>query len=142
MLAEHERALLFRISDMLFGRPGLSAAERVFMQVWWVEAEVNNGGFHQFYFNSAGNDAADTPAALEAIGAAKTAAIVRRANARFPGGEPPANRYARQGVLDQLDPDIRVFSDLDHEFYTGPEDLEALLYAFVIAHRAEIRGWA
>lgn len=72
----------------------LSRPERVFILVWELEAEVNNGGFSQFYFNSAADRARDTAAALRTIGAERTASIVDRANASFPGG-PPADRSAR-----------------------------------------------
>src|SRR4051812_7921032 len=57
-----------------------------------LEAEVNNGGFDQFFFNSAGDQTARTIGALEFIGAKHTAAIVRAAAAKFPGGMPPADR--------------------------------------------------
>jgi hypothetical protein len=54
-----------------------------------LEGEVNNGGFDQFFYNSAGNNTADTILALQAIGAARTADIVKRAAAMFPGGGMP-----------------------------------------------------
>jgi hypothetical protein len=63
-----------------------------------LEDEVNNGGFHQFFYNDAGNNTLQTIQALEAVGAAKIAAIVKRA-AMFPGGMPPKDRFARQDVL-------------------------------------------
>ena len=36
-----------------------------------LEAEINNGGFDQYFFNSAGDKAAEAINALEAIGANK-----------------------------------------------------------------------
>jgi len=117
----------------------LSASERVFILVWEVEAEVNNGGFHQFFFNAAGNRASVTAAALRTIGAERTASIVDRANASFPAGPPP-ERFVRQDLLAEIDPDIALFEELDQEFYGYPDDLSALLYRFVIEHRSEIRG--
>ena len=46
------------------GVKALSPGERVFLYVWNLEAEVNNGGFEQFYLNSAGDNAIETPVAL------------------------------------------------------------------------------
>lgn len=73
------------------GLQDLSPPEQTFILVWELEAEVNNGGFHQFFFNSDGDRAVLTPAALRQIGAEHTASIVERANAMFPGA-PPTDR--------------------------------------------------
>ena len=130
------------LSDRLLPHPWaeLSAAERVVVLVDWVEREVNNGGFHQFYFNSAGDCARQTPAALRAIGAWQAAAIVQQANTLFPGGAPPVDRSERQCVLDEIDPDIQIFNQLDRKFYAYPDKISALVYDFVVAHRDQIRG--
>ena len=50
-----------------------------------LEAEVNNGGFDQFFFNNAGDQTAETIEALIAIGATHTASIVRAAATSFTG---------------------------------------------------------
>jgi hypothetical protein len=96
-----------------------------------LEGEVNNGGFDQFFFNSAGDRAADSIEALEAIGAHKTADIVRRACARFPGGMPPADRFARQEVLEIVSPDSEAFEDEDQAFLAYEEDLASLVASHV-----------
>lgn len=57
----------------------LSKQERVILAVWQLEAEVNNGGFDQYFRNSAGEHAPCAIEALEEIGAPNCAAIVRRA---------------------------------------------------------------
>jgi len=49
-----------------------------------LEDEVNNGGFHQFFNNSPGDNTAETVQALEAIGATLVANILTRAAASFP----------------------------------------------------------
>lgn len=93
-----------------------------------LEGEVNNGGFHQFFYNSSGDDTAETIQALEMIGALKAADIVKRAASKFPSGTPPKDRFARQDLLlDQVDPEIRVFGELDEEFYSYPDNLQGLL---------------
>ncbi len=47
------------------------------------EDEVNNGGFHQFFNNSSGDNTAETIVALEKIGATAMADILKRAASRF-----------------------------------------------------------
>jgi hypothetical protein len=89
--------------------------------------EVNNGGFHQFFYNSTGNETAEIIQALETIGARKLADIVRRAAAKFPSGMPPKDRLARGHSLERIDPEIKVFDGLNNEFYSNPDDWEGLL---------------
>jgi hypothetical protein len=60
----------------------------VFVCVWELEADVNNGGFDQYYFNSSGDLAGDAVESLNAIGAKNTADVVRQANALFGAGGP------------------------------------------------------
>ena len=115
----------------------ISSAERIFISVWQLEAEVNNGGFHQFFWNSAGNLAADTPAALEAIGALRAADIVKRANELFPGG-PPADETLRLAALQSIDES--AFESLDEEFLAYPDDLSTLLYDFVVENEGAFRA--
>jgi hypothetical protein len=93
---------LFAVSERLAAKEQstgfelLTATEQVFHTVWWFEAELNNGGFDQFFFNSRGNYAAQTIAALERIGASTTANIVKRACAMFPDSTPSPDWSTRQ----------------------------------------------
>ena len=91
-----------------------------------LEGEVNNGGFHQYFYNSAGDRTAETIQALEIIGALKMAQIVKKAGQKFPSG-PPKDRFERQAILLRLDPNVAAFRDLDEEFYDYPDKLADLL---------------
>jgi hypothetical protein len=96
-----------------------------------LEAEVNNGGFDQYFFNAAGDEAAAAIEALEAIGAGRTAAIVRSACARFPGGMPPADRDTRQALLtESVSPEGDAFEDDDDAFLNYEDDLAGLVAAY------------
>jgi YD repeat-containing protein len=92
-----------------------------------LEGEVNNGGFHQYFYNSAGDRTAETIQALEIIGAVVMADIVKRAAQKFPYGMPPKNRFERQDVLLETYPNAEAFQALDDEFYQYPENLAALV---------------
>jgi hypothetical protein len=135
-------AFAIGLSNLVFPRcqrdgfQALTAAERVVYCVDELEREVNNGGFDQFFFNSSGDVAEDTVAALEAISAQKAASIVRRAMARLPGGTAPRDRNQRQQVMAQASAN---WEDLDEEYYSYPDDLTALLRAYVEQHRGEFR---
>lgn len=103
--------------------------EKVKQLIWDLEGEINNGGFHQFFFNSAGDETEATITALESIGAAHTVRIVREAAAKFPGGMPLANREERQAQLDVVAPETDEFDDLDAAFLEYKDDLQALVDA-------------
>src|SRR5437879_8408232 len=89
-----------------------------------LQAEVNNGGFEQFFFNSAGDRTREIIEALSAIGAPHTASIVGRAAAKFPGGLPPEDRFARQRLLlERVSPDSDAFSEEDAAFLEHREEI-------------------
>jgi hypothetical protein len=121
----------------------LSEPERVFVAVWTLEADVNNGGFDQYYLNSSGDYAWFAPQALRAISAEKTAEIVERANAPFEPGGPPRDRNSRIAAMDGLPEEVQeLWENCDQEFYAYPHDLTALLAAYVQSHESEIQGAA
>ena len=110
------------------GLHSLSLSEQVFAVVWSLEAEVNNGGFQQYFFNSAGDHAAAAKIALVSIGAPNTAAVLSQAMALFGSSGPSEDRNARQeqlGILEQASDE--PFESLDQEFLRYPENLSKLL---------------
>jgi hypothetical protein len=119
----------------------LTEPEKVFMAVWELEAEVNNGGFDQYYWNSSGDIAYFASTALDAIGATKAAQLVREANSVFPNSQPPKDRTSRQQLVDKARDTLpERLNDFDQRFFEYPDDLTELLYDFVVAHRNEIAG--
>jgi hypothetical protein len=112
----------------------LSPKEQVFLLVWSLEAEVNNGGFHQFFFNSAGDRFAETAEALRTIGAVQMAEIVDLANNVLGTQSLSPNRLLRQEQLESLTEDQKDFlSELDTRFYEYPENLSELLATYLRA---------
>ncbi len=106
-------------------------AQKVAELIASLEDEVNDGGFHQFFYNNAGNNTAEIIEALKAVGAARAANIVMRAASMFPGGMPPKDRFARQDILLEKFPHSVAFKRLDEEFYSYPDDLRALLAKYL-----------
>lgn len=92
-----------------------------------LEAEINNGGFNQFFFNSAGNHTEEIIKALVKIGAFRTAEIVKKAASKFPGGMPSKDRDERQEALEEISPDSDAFEELDEEFLAYEDDLASLV---------------
>ena len=117
----------------------LSRAEQVFRVIWELEAEVNNGGFHQYFSNSSGDTAFAVVDALKAVGAHHAARIAADANGVFPRSAPPRDRTQRQHLLDSLGPEQRtLLESLDEEFYRYPDNLTELLYGYVKRNSTDI----
>jgi hypothetical protein len=120
----------------------LTAAEKVFVSIWELEAEVNNGGFLQYFFNSSGDNAKHCVPALEKIGALNVAALVRQAITVFENSDPPADSAIRQPQVEKFSDEQKKFLDeLDQMFFKYPDNLTELLFDFVTKNRAEIRGF-
>src|SRR5438105_1581463 len=62
-----------------------SLAERMVFAFTWLAREVQNGGFHQFFFNSAGDYWRDVLDGLVAIGDEQGISFFRRVLSIFPG---------------------------------------------------------
>jgi hypothetical protein len=111
---------------------------KVFWAIWAVEAEVNNGGFVQYFYNSSCETVPFVVKALETIGAFDTADICRRAIAcAFPLGLPANTDDIHEAVADFSEEVVKMLHELDGEFIPYPCDLTALLFAYVSEHPEE-----
>ncbi|MBI5297176.1 MAG: DMP19 family protein [Chloroflexi bacterium] len=131
----------YGISDKIHkkGFESLSHPERVLHHIYWLESEVNNGGFQQYFDNSSGDYAIDTPSALEEIGAKHTANLMKRANDLFPNGAPSRDRQQRLEQLDSFDETNRnKFEDLDSEFFKYQDPLEELQVKYMVVNKDQI----
>jgi hypothetical protein len=116
----------------------LSRPERVFRAIWQLEAEVNSGGFHQYFLNSTGSLARETVDALRAIGADSMAGVVERA-IEVIGYEHLESDDARTSKLASAGPGtLEKLDELDQAFYAYPDDLTGLLYKYVSKHAGEM----
>jgi len=134
-------ALLYRLGQKAEsrGESSLSEVERRLCAVHGLDGEVNNGGFHQYLWNSTGDEAEVALAGLKDMGATAAAAALERAMAEFPGGKPPADRERRQEAMDEIESRSNpVWDSCDDEFYNCEEDIGALCLAYASKNRAEI----
>lgn len=121
------------------GASTLTPMERLLVAIWGLEADVNNGGFDQYYFNSYGDFAAETPSLLRTIGAHQAANLVERANSAFGHEGPPTDRDERQEALECLAEDAAAdWEALDNQFIAYPDDLAALLTEYVERNRGAV----
>lgn len=125
-----------------YPRPDLSPEEAVFYMAYVIDAEVRNGGLFGYFGNlSAGNYLAGDPiAALEVIGASRTANLLREAvQILFGSLTIPEDASQVEATIDAVtDSQLDALSTLDDRFYE--EELPPLLYDYAEAHQTEIRG--
>jgi hypothetical protein len=117
----------------------LNEQQKVLYLILNWEREMNNGGFSQFFYNSAGNHAHATPAALKTVGAHRMADILQRAIEQFPDSKVPTDWGQRQElVLEMEDTAEPEWEKLDKEFYAYPDDLYKLNMAYWAANKDKI----
>jgi hypothetical protein len=120
-------------------RETLSISERVFASVWDLEAEVNNGGFSQYFCNSSGEHALDCPNALRAIGATHAAQIAQAALDVVGMDIPWTDDKMRRAAISKIGPAKDGALDaLDTQFHTYPDDLTQLLFDYCVANKSEL----
>lgn len=118
------------------GYESLSQAEQVVYCIWWLEGEVNNGGFYQFFLNSSGDLYSETSAALLKIGATRTSGLLETACRLAFDDAPSKDQAKRQAALDSRGANlVDDLSELDRRFYEYEEDLTQLVNRYLDAQR-------
>lgn len=112
-----------------------SEEQKVFSAIWELEAEVNNGGFLQYFENDRGEAVGFAVTALQRIGANKCAGIVERAIHTACNGVIPSDAGAWEMLTEAItDETSEKLEGLDQEFFAYPDNLTELLFEFVRAH--------
>ena len=115
-----------------------SIPQKVFTSIWVLEAEVNNGGFSQYFFNESRETAGFVVEALKNIGALQAAELCEQAIATaFPAGLPADLTLIRTAAEDFSAETKATLDELDKKFYQYPDNLTELLYKYVSAHPEE-----
>jgi hypothetical protein len=107
---------------------------------WYLAAEVANGGFNQYYFNSGGRFSNLTPSAFGLIGANNLAGLVIRANEIYKTENEDITRH-QDGSIEGFSKSYtdNPLNKLDGEFYNlaKSENLEQLQADFIRKNKAD-----
>jgi len=106
----------------------LTSSDRRLLALGGLRTEVNNGGFHQYFFNSAGDLVTDALDAAQGADAVGLASLIRRALATLNVPD-PSDRLARQAALSRLRPE--QFADIDDTYgaLESSADLDSVMRA-------------
>ena len=112
-----------------------SQPERDFWLVAQLDAQVNNGGFDQFFFNGGGATAFPTFESLQRLGASEAAGLLRDAIeiVRLPSVAPD------EWLHDATFRERQALDSLDTRFYALTPDLYAILARNVREHADSFR---
>ena len=106
------------------GFEALGENDQIVYSIWWLEAEVNNGGFYQYFWNSSGDHAEVALRSLKKIGATKTASLLEQAIEVAFEGQLSGSHFKRQEELEvNEDTKMKELEVLDLEFYEYTEDI-------------------
>jgi hypothetical protein len=93
----------------------LPSGIRALYLTWIVEAEVNNGGFNQYYYNTDGKFAEQAIEAFEYFGATQHAALMREANSAWSEEKKEMAKFKDSGTME-------AFSESYEHTKLGPLD--------------------
>jgi len=115
---------------------GLSPGFMIVYATWGLDAEVNNGGFNQYFWNSTGEFAEEALAGFRAIEAPAHAALVSRAIEAERQVHGRIQELKASGTLEAFLESYKSnpLNELDDQFYALKEDISALRIAFIRAH--------
>jgi len=114
---------------------GLTLAEREVVALYWLEAEVMNGGLHQYFYNSSGDLALYAVSGLKRVGALQSLEALSRAISKLGGGSYQIDQEKRDELLnalgfedDPFDAETRLLQSLPEHFLAQALDRLRLDY--------------
>jgi hypothetical protein len=133
MLASHElEDFRQRIWEPRGGK-GLTVPQRHYGAVSMLDAEVRNGGFSQYFFNSSGDNWRDALAGLEAMGSKERLAIFSEVLAKFGAAGPSEDREMRMGQLSKIaKAEDALFDPFDSRYYKSTEVIDVMVMRYVL----------
>ena len=118
----------------------LSYGQKALYYWWYVDTQVNNGGFTQFYFNDYGKYVPTIIKGLKHVGDDKMAELVNRSYELYLK-ENKRIKDARQGGLEgfsNLYKEIKDFDELDNEYYDLNEQTMKIIENYIRKNPKEI----
>jgi YD repeat-containing protein len=101
--------------------------------------EINNGGFSQYYWNTAGNLSAEAIDGARLVAAKPYEQLLRSGEALFPDGRIPAERTRRQELVDSGEVPEGKLNALNERWFEAEErkPLDDYLAAYIREHPDE-----
>ena len=118
----------------------LTKGQQAIFSIWILQAEVNNGGFNQFYYNSSNQFSEMARDGLDFIGATKFSEIVKKANKTYSEIKDELDSK-NDGTIESFSKSYEgnPLNDLDNIFYEleESENLDSLQIEFIRKNKEE-----
>lgn len=103
---------------------------------WWVEAEVYNGGFNQYFWNSSGEFRTEALEGYKLIGAVDHEKLMADALRVYSSVEGKLKEQQAKGTLAAFSESYKdnPLTKLDDQFYALKEDVSAMRVKFIREH--------
>ncbi len=112
--------------------------QKVFAAIWYLDGELHNGGFAQYFSNPSGETALFVEVALKEIGAKQVLKIWNRAvSIAFPSGMPLSAAEIFNVANGLTSEQLEKLDIIDQKFYSYQDVLADLLYNYVSLHAKE-----
>ena len=120
----------------------LPSGIRALYVTWTVEAEVSNGGFNQYYYNTDDKFASDAVGAFEYFGATQHAELMREANTIRAAEAASLKTYKDKGTIEAFSESYEhsKLGPLDERFSKLGENLSQLRVARIRATPEQFSG--
>jgi Domain of unknown function (DUF4375) len=120
----------------------VTPGQRALYALHWMRSEVDNGGFHQYLYNSTGMLANDAERGADLMGATEFGDLLRELLALFPDGRLREEQEDRISFLEGLSEEgLAKLEQLDDRFYDlmgdDPSRLAIHCAAYVQEHPEE-----
>jgi uncharacterized C2H2 Zn-finger protein len=122
---------------------GWTKSQQAVYIIWCLEAEVNNGGYNQFYYNSSGQFSDLATWALNLVGASQFSELTKKANEVYRIENEKITKH-QDGTLEGFS---KSYSDnpldrFDEEFYelNKNETLQRIQVDYIRNHKLEFIG--
>jgi hypothetical protein len=113
----------------------LCKEQQMYLAVFWLNAEVNNGGHSQYFFNSAGDNWQLALDGLKAMGFQERLKIFEGVLKLFGDNRPFTDQDKRQTQLSVVySKHEEAFDQFDSAYYKASESVEVFSTRFVIQH--------
>jgi hypothetical protein len=128
----------------LYGEQDLPQPWRYVYTTLWLDAEVNNGGFHQYFWNGGGLMNTATEEDLGRIGAIEIQNIFRRAVACFVEFDVAGEKQRSKNTWEEFTAGYKTipWEKFDTEYYEASPTLPTHVARYVREHEDEFNNAA
>jgi hypothetical protein len=138
-IVDHVASKISDFENALAVVTNLSKGMQMVYSTWWVEGEVNNGGFNQYFWNASGKFKLVALDGFKLLGASEHCELMAEAIRLQEQQEAKLSQLRRNGTLKDFSESYKdnPLNALDTRFYALTEDVGAMRIKYIREHVEE-----